>query len=114
MLAQARQIHHEGVFKFTIHFFLYAFEIVVFRAFLKLAAKDFLPIDAPIGCIFGFTCNRGFHPRCGNRFAFLGRFQMVIFIGERLIIIIDLRQVRVRKNLGEQADFATCFWFEFS
>ncbi|MBZ3661097.1 hypothetical protein JT306_05220 [Salmonella enterica subsp. enterica serovar Kentucky] len=33
MLAQARQVHHEGVFELAVHRLLHVFEVLVFGAF---------------------------------------------------------------------------------
>ena len=47
MLAQPRQIHHEGVFELAVDLLLHALEIVVLRALGEFAAEDLLPVRAP-------------------------------------------------------------------
>ena len=48
VLAQPRQIHHEGVFELAVDFLLHAFEVAVLRALGELAAEDFLPVRPPL------------------------------------------------------------------
>src|SRR5262249_45648029 len=48
VLAQARQIHHEGVLERAVDFLLDAFEIAVLRAFGEFAAQDFFPVRPPL------------------------------------------------------------------
>src|SRR5208282_5268577 len=57
MLAQARQIHHEGVFELAVHFLLHAFEIVIRGAFGKFAAENFFPVRTAVDLL---------HPLAGN------------------------------------------------
>ena len=40
MLAQPRQIHHEGVFELAVNFLLHAFEIDVLRTLDELATQN--------------------------------------------------------------------------
>ncbi|MBZ3661133.1 hypothetical protein JT306_06365 [Salmonella enterica subsp. enterica serovar Kentucky] len=44
MFAQARQVHHEGVFELTVHLFLYVVEVAVAGAFFKFAAEQLFPV----------------------------------------------------------------------
>ena len=47
VLAQPRQVHHEGVFELAVDLLLHALEIAVLRALGELAAEDLLPVRAP-------------------------------------------------------------------
>ena len=57
MLAQPRQIHHEGVFKFTVNVFLHLLEIDIARALRKFGAENFFPVG---------TANNFFHALPGQ------------------------------------------------
>src|SRR5690606_21758034 len=48
VLAQPRQIHHEGIFELAVDLLLHAFEIDVGRALGELAAQNFLPVRPPL------------------------------------------------------------------
>src|SRR5262249_14815545 len=47
VLAQPRQVHHEGVLEFAVDLLLDALEIRVLRALGEFAAEDLLPVRSP-------------------------------------------------------------------
>ena len=58
MLAQARQIHHEGVFELAVHLLLHALEIVILGALGEFAAENLLPVRAALDLL---------HPLAGDQ-----------------------------------------------
>ena len=106
VLAQARQIHHEGVLEGAVDFLLHALEIAVLRAVGEFAAEDFLPVRSPFDL---------FHPLAGDQRArtggghdlALGRgLQVAVVEGERLVVVVDFRQVGVGEDVGQDAPLA--------
>src|SRR5581483_8472022 len=63
MLAQPRQIHHEGVLELAVDLLLHAFEIVVLRAFGKFGAEDLFPVRAPFDLLHALAGNQRARPR---------------------------------------------------
>ena len=63
VLAQPRQIHHEGVFELAVDVLLHAFEIVVLRALGEFAAEDFLPVRAPFDLLHPLAGDQRARPR---------------------------------------------------
>ena len=101
MFAQPRQIHHEGILILSIHLLLDAFEIVILAALLELPAQDFLPVGAFLDLLHPLA--RDPRPGPGGRKcrALGGGFQVVVVEIERLIVIVDLGQVRVAEDVGQ-------------
>src|SRR5690606_7262892 len=85
VLAQARQVHHEGVFELAVDFLLHALEIIVLRALGELAAENFFPVRAPFDLFHPLARNQ--RARAGGRhgLAFGRRLQMAVIEVERLV-----------------------------
>ena len=95
MLTEPWQVHHEGVFKLPVDVLLYRLEVVVLRALVEFAAKDFLPVRPPFDLVHRPAGDQRKRPR-DRRGRKLGCFlQMFIVEGEGLVIIVDFRQVRI-------------------
>ena len=47
VLAEPRQIHHEGVFELAVDVLLHGLEIIVLRALVEFATENFLPVRPP-------------------------------------------------------------------
>ncbi len=58
VFAQARQVHHEGVFKLPVHLLLHGLEVAVAGTFFKLAAQQFFPVWAPDQLVDPFAVNQ--------------------------------------------------------
>jgi hypothetical protein len=105
MLAQARQIHHEGVFELAVDVLLDALEVDVLRPVREFAPQDFLPVRTPLDLLHPLAGNQRAGP-CGRHDAALGRgLQMGVVVGERLVVVVDLRQVGVGEDVGQHAPF---------
>ena len=109
MLAQARQIHHEGIFEFPVDFLLDAFEVVVLRALGELAAENFLPVRSPLDLLDPFTGDRGARPGGWERLNLTCCLQMAVIEVERFVIVIDFRQVGIGEDLCQDAPLGTHF-----
>ena len=106
VLAQARQIHHEGVFKLAVHLLLNLIEVTVAGALFKFAAEQLFPVGPPNDFIHPFTVDK--RARAGGRqmFALRRVVQMLVIKGKRLIVVVNLRYHRIGEDLGDDAHFA--------
>ena len=98
MLAQARQIHHKGVFELAVHRLLHVLEVLVFGAFLELAAQNLFPVRAAGDFIHPLAGDQ--RARTGDRLMFALRrvVQVLVVVVKRLVVIVDARQMRVSKD----------------
>ena len=109
MLAQPRQIHHEGVFELADHLLLClleAVEVGILAALGEFAAENFFPVRAPhdlLHALAGDQAARAGH-RAGLHFG--RRVQVAVVEGEGLVVVVDLRQIRIRKNAHQQLPLA--------
>ena len=110
MLAQARQVHHEGVFELAVHLFLDLLEVAVAGAFFELAPQQLLPVGAPDDFVHPLAVNQ--RARAGGRevIPLRGAVQILIVKGEGFVIIVNLRQNGVGENLRQHAHFAAEAW----
>ena len=106
MLAQARQIHHEGVFKLAVHLLLNLVEVTVAGALFKLAAEQLFPVGPPDDFIHPLTIDKRARTGGGQMFPLRRVVQVLIIKGKRLIIIVDLRYHRIGEDFGDDAHFA--------
>ena len=105
MLAQPRQIHHEGVLELAVDGFFDLVEVLVRRPFGKLAAENLLPVGSPFDLLHPFAGDRRTRPGRWSRFQFGGGLQVLVVKVERLVIVVDLGQVGIAENLGENLPF---------
>ena len=106
MLAKPGQIHHEGVFELAVNLLLDVVEVLVLAALGKLAAKNFFPVRAPFDLLHPLAGDQAARARGRRRFRLRRRLQMVVIEGERLVVIVDFRQIRVREYAHQQLPFA--------
>ena len=101
MLAQPRQIHHEGVFELAVNFLLDAFKVGVLRPAFEFAAQDFLPVRTPLDLLHPLAADQ--RTRAGRRhdLALGRRLQMGVVEGERFVVVVDFRQVRIGEDVGQ-------------
>src|SRR5690554_288254 len=106
VLAQARQIHHEGVFILPINIGLHSVKVLVLAPLFKLGTEDLFPVGTPFDFLHALAGNH--RARTGHRLVwYLGRgMQMLIIKIKRLVVVVDLRQVRVGKDVGQHAELA--------
>ena len=107
MLAQPRQIHHEGVFELAVDVLLHALEIVVLRALGEFAAEDFLPIGAPLDLLHALAGDQRARARGRHRRHFRRLLQVLVVEGERLVVVVDLRQIGIGEDIGQHPPFRT-------
>ena len=103
VLAEPRQVHHEGVLELAVDLLLHPVEIVVLRPFLELAAEDLLPVRTPLDLLDALAGDQ--RPRAGGGevLHLRRRLQVVVVEGEGLVEVVDLRQVGVAEDVGEDA-----------
>ena len=109
VLAQARQVHHEGLFKRAVDLFLHALEVLVLAALGEFGAEDFFPVRAPMNLLHALAGNQRTRA-CGGLVLAVRRFVQVLVIEiKRFVVVVDLRQVGVGENLRQHAEPATGF-----
>ena len=98
VFTQARQVHHEGVFKLAVHLLLDLVEVAVAGAFFELAAKQFFPVRAANNFVHPFAANQ--RARAGRRevIALWCTVQILVIKREGLVVIINAGQGRVGKD----------------
>ncbi len=101
VLAQARQVHHEGLFEGAVDLLLHLVEVVVARALAELRTQDFLPVRAPLDLLHALATDQRTRPRGGLVLAVLGGVQVLVVEIKRLVVVVDLWQVRVGEDLGQ-------------
>ena len=115
VFAQARQIHHEGVFELAIHRLLDVVEVLVFRQLVELTAQVIFPVRPFFDFRHPFPGNQ--RTRTGNRLrfaAFRRGMQVLIVKIERLVIIVDPRQMRVSEDFTQQHGTVTHARLQFA
>jgi len=114
MLAQARQIHHEGIFILSINLLLHILEVVILRPLGEFAAENFLPVRTLLDL---------FHPLAGDlrpgarggKGVHVGRgFQVVIVEIERLVVIVDLGHRGVGEDVRQDPPLGPLFGMQLA
>ena len=99
MLAQARQIHHEGVFKLAVNRLFHRLEIHILGTRFKFGTEDFLPIWPAFDFLHALAGNHRTRPCRGRGFGFRGVLQMGIIEIIRFIIIVNLRHIGIGEDI---------------
>ncbi len=102
VLAQPRQVHHERVLELPVDVLLDVVEVPVLRPPGELAAQNFLPVRAPDDLVHLHAGDQAARPRGRRGFHFRCRLQVVVVERERLVVVVDLRQVRVGEDAHQQ------------
>ena len=100
VLAQPRQVHHEGLLELAVDLLLgHVLEVVVLGARGELAAEHVLPVARPLDLVHHLAGQQ--RARLGRRLRLeLGRrLQPLVLEGVGLVEVVDLRQVRVGEDL---------------
>ena len=114
MLAQARQVHHEGLFERSVHVFLNAFKQYVFCTFFKFACQIVFPVRTPFHFVHFFAGEHRDRTGGRRRFHFRRVLQMLVIVGEWLVVVVDLRHVWIGKNIRQNLQFAALFGYQFA
>src|SRR6516162_3563727 len=101
MLAQTRQIHHEGIFELTVNILLHGFEIIVLGALVELAAEDLLPIRSPLNFVHRSAADQRQRTCHGRRRQFRRNLEVLVVERKRLVVVVDLRHVRIGKDVRQ-------------
>ena len=107
MLAQSRQVHHEGVFKLAIDICLHLVEVGVFAPLGELGAQDLFPVRAPFDLFHALTGNQRAWACHRLVLADLGGMQVLVVESERLIVVVHFGQVGVGEDIRQHPPFAT-------
>ena len=76
-------------------------KLYVLRALGEFAAEDLLPVRTPLDFLHALAGDQRTRTR-GRRGLQLGRrLQMLIVEGERLVVVVDFRQVGIGENIGQ-------------
>src|SRR5690606_37201603 len=103
VLAQPGQVHHEGVFELAVDLLLDALEIIVLRPLGELSREVVLPVAAPFDLGHHVAGDQRARPGRGLGLQLRRLLQPVVFEGVRLVEVVDLGQVRVGEQLGQDA-----------
>src|SRR5690606_151220 len=109
VLAQPRQVHQEGVLELPVDFLLGLFEIgeiVVGAPLLELAAQDLLPVRPPIDPGHALAGDDRDRARRRRRLGFGRMMEIGILEIERLVVVVDFRQIRVGEDVGQDPPLA--------
>src|SRR6185503_15657427 len=106
VLAQPRQVHQERVLELAVHLLLDFLEVVVFLALLELAAEDLLPVRAALDLLHALAGDERARARHRRRLRLGSVMQVLVVERERLVVIVQLGQVRVGEDLRQQAELA--------
>jgi hypothetical protein len=106
VLAQPRQVHHEGLLELSVDFFLDVLEIVILRALGELAAQDLLPIRAPLDLAHALAGDLRDGAGSRRRLGFGCMMEVLVFEIERLVEVVDLGQIGIGEDIGEQTPLA--------
>ncbi|MCY1231524.1 hypothetical protein D9M72_439770 [compost metagenome] len=106
VLAQARQVHHESVFVLAIDVGLHLVEVLVLAPLGEFGAEDFLPVRAPLDLLHALAGNHRARARHRLVVAQRGGMQVLVVEVERLVVVVDARQVRVGEDVRQHAELA--------
>ena len=106
VLAQARQVHHEGVLEGGVHLLLHPLEQVILAALAELAGQIVLPVRTPLDLVHLLAGQHRHRPCRRRRLHPRRRLQVLVVVGERLVVVVDRRQVRVGKQVRQNAQLA--------
>lgn len=106
VLAEARQVHHEGVLVLTVDVRLDLVEVLVLAPLGELGAEDLLPVRAPLDLLHALPGDQ--RARARHRLVLgLGRGMQVLVVEvERFVVVVDLGQVRVGEDVRQHAELA--------
>ncbi len=104
VFAQARQVHHEGVFELTVHLLLHRLEVAIAGALFELAAEQLFPVRTPLNFIHPLAANQRARAGGGQVFALRRIVQVLIVVGKRLVVVVDPRQRGVSEDFCQHAD----------
>ena len=107
MLAQARQVHHEGVFELAVDVRLHLVKVFVLAALGEFGTEDFLPVRTPFDFLHALAGDQRARP--GNRLvlAVASGVQVLVVEIERLVVVVNLGQVRVGEDVRQYPETAT-------
>ncbi len=110
MFAQARQIHHERVFKLAIHLFLHGVEVFIGTAFAELPTQQLFPVRAADDFIHPFAADQ--RTWTGGRLTFtcFSGMQVLVVIGKGLVIIINARHHGIGEDFSQHGAAAPQTW----
>ena len=100
VFAQARQIHHEGIFKFAVNLLLHVLKVVVFGTLGEFGTENFFPVWPPMNLLHPLAANRRTGPGHRHGFGLWRILQMGVVVIPRLVIIINRRQIRIGEDVG--------------
>ncbi len=107
VLAQPRQVHHEGVLELAVDVLLDVVEVPVLAALGELAAEDLFPVRAPLDLVHALAGDQAARPGRRRRLHLGRALQVVVVEGERLVVVVDLRQVGVGEDAHQQLPLRT-------
>ncbi len=106
VLAQARQVHHEGIFVLAVDVGLHLVEVLVLAALGELGTENLLPVRAPLDLLHALTGDQRARTRHRLMLGDRRGVQVLVVEVERLVVVVDRRQVRVGEDVRQHAELA--------
>src|SRR5690606_54388 len=106
VLAQARQVHHEGVLVLAVDVRLDLVEVLVLATLGEFGAENLLPVGAPLDFLHALAGDHRARPRHRLVLAQRRGVQVLVVEVERLVVVVDAGQVRVGEDVRQHAELA--------
>ena len=101
MVAHARQIQVEGVLELPVHFLLDVVHVHIDAALGVFTSQIVFPVRSPGDFFHGVPAIMRKRTCCRRRLGQRRILQMRIVVGERLVVIVDLRHIRIGENIQQ-------------
>ena len=109
MLAQARQIHHEGVFELAVDLLLHVLEVHILGTLGEFGAEDFLPVRPPLNFLHPLPADGRTRAGGGHGFRFRRVLQVRVVVVPRLVVVVDDRHIGIGEDIRQNPPVAALF-----
>src|SRR3546814_917795 len=109
VLAEPRQVHEKGVLELPVDILLRLLEsaeIVIRAALLELAAQNLLPVRTPLDLRHALASDDRDRARRRRGLGFGRVVEVGVLEVERLVVVVDFRQVGIGEDVGEDPPLA--------
>ena len=107
VLAQARQIHHEGVLELAVDIRLHLVKVLVLAALGELGTENLFPVRTPFDFLHALSGDQRTRPCNRLVLGVASGVQMLVIEIERLVVVVDLGQIRVGEDVRQYPETAT-------
>jgi hypothetical protein len=114
VVANARQIHVERILELAVHFLLDVMHVLVFTALRVFTGQIVFPVRTPGDLLHALAGDLRQGTRGRRRLRQLGILQMGVVIGERLVVIVNFRHIRIGEYIQQFGSAAAGFQFKLA